>query len=227
MPDHRSGEPLEPPLHESRIVTALWLIPEHQDLPSAVELTPAEAAWMHGMTKARAFEFRRSRLWMRSCLADCFGVDPTMVPLQAPPGEPPTLADGWGHVSLSHCHQAVFMAWSPDVVGVDLERSDRRFPAAALARRFYCSHDQWELDGLSAETLRWAVLKQWVAKEALIKMQRGSLAVDLRRWRCSADACQGSHPDLVNPVPVLHLQLNGWLMAVASVAGQVGPICLA
>ena len=181
---------------------------------------------MHGMAKARAFEFRRSRLWMRRCLADCFGVDPAMVPLQAPPGEPPTLADGWGYVSLSHCHQAVFMAWSPDVVGVDLERSDRLFPSAALARRFYCSDDQRELDGLTAETLRWAVLKQWVAKEALIKMQRGSLAIDLSRWRCGADACQGVHPELVDPVPVLRLQLNGWLMAVASVAGQIGPICL-
>ena len=77
------------------------------------------------------------------------------------------------------------------------------------------------------EPLRWAVLKQWVAKEALIKMQRGSLAVDLSRWRCGADACMGVHPELVDPVPVLRLQLNGWLMAVASGAGQVGPICLA
>ena len=72
-----------------------------------------------------------------------------------------------------------------------------------------------------------AVLKQWVAKEALIKMQRGSLALDLSRWRCGADACQGLHPDLEHPVPVHRLQLEGWLMAVAGAAGQVGPICLA
>ena len=182
---------------------------------------------MQGMASARAVEFRRSRLWMRRCLADGFGVDPAVVPLQSPPGEPPTLADGWGYVSLSHCCEAVFVAWSPDAVGVDLERSDRRFPAAELADRFFEAADRRELDGLSGEPLRWAVLKQWVAKEALIKMQRGSLAVDLSRWRCGADACQGVHPELVDPVPVLRLQLNGWLMAVASGAGQVGPICLA
>ena len=182
---------------------------------------------MEGMATARAVEFRRSRLWMRRCLADCFGVDPATVPLKAPPGEPPTLADGWGFVSLSHCRDAVFVAWSPDVVGVDLERRDRRFPAAALADRFYCAEDRRELDDLPAETLRTAVLKQWVAKEALIKMQRGSLAVDLRRWRCGVASCQGSHPALVEPVPVLRLQLKGWLMAVAGVRGQVGPICLA
>ena len=75
---------------------------------------------MQGMASARAVEFRRSRLWMRRCLADGFGVDPAVVPLQSPPGEPPTLADGWGYVSLSHCCEAVFVAWSPDAVGVDL-----------------------------------------------------------------------------------------------------------
>ena len=227
MPDHRSGEPLQLSPQRGRSVTALWLISEHQDLPSDVELSLAETAWMQGMASARAVEFRRSRLWMRRCLADGFGVDPAVVPLQSPPGEPPTLADGWGYVSLSHCCEAVFVAWSPDAVGVDLERSDRRFPAAALADRFFEAADRRELDGLSGEPLRWAVLKQWVAKEALIKMQRGSLAVDLSRWRCGADACQGVHPELVDPVPVLRLQLNGWLMAVASGAGQVGPICLA
>ena len=227
MPDRRSGEPLEPPLHGSRSVTALWLIPEHQDLPSDVELSPVEAGWMDGMAMSRAVAFRRSRLWMRRCLADCFEVDPATVPLQAPPGEPPTLADGWGCLSLSHCCDAVLVAWSPDAVGVDLERCDRCFPAAALADRFYCAEDRRELDGLAGETLRMAVLKQWVAKEALIKMQRGSLALDLSRWRCGADACQGLHPDLEHPVPVHRLQLEGWLMAVAGAAGQVGPICLA
>ena len=182
---------------------------------------------MDGMAMARAVEFRRSRLWMRRCLADYFDVDPATVPLQAPPGEPPTLADGWGCLSLSHCRDVVFVAWSPDAVGVDLERRDRCLPAAALADRFYCAMDRRELDGLAGEMLRMAVLKQWVAKEALIKMKRGSLAVDLSLWRCGADACQGLHPELVHPVPVLRLQLNGWLMAVAGVAGHVGPICLA
>ena len=107
-----------------------------------------------------------------------------------------------GYLSLSHCCDAVLVAWSPDAVGVDLEGRDRCFPAAALADRFYCAEDRRELDGLAGETLRMAVLKQWVAKEALIKMQRGSLALDLSRWRCGADACQGLHPDLEHPVPV-------------------------
>ena len=40
-------------------------------------------------------------------------VDPAEeVPLQSPPGEPPTLADGWGYISLSHCVDACLLAWS-------------------------------------------------------------------------------------------------------------------
>ena len=68
--------------HGGRSVTALWLISEHQDLPSDVELSLAERLDA-GMAKARAVEFRRSRLWMRRCLADGFGVDPAVVPLLA------------------------------------------------------------------------------------------------------------------------------------------------
>ena len=131
--------------------------------------------WAAALTGPRAEQFRTTRLWLRRCLADLSGVEPDQVPLLAPPGSPPRLADGWGWISLSHCPDAVAVAWSTERVGVDLERMDRAVPAGPLAQRFFCVPDRCGLVDLDAEALRREVLNQWVAKEAAIKWQRGSL----------------------------------------------------
>ena len=164
---------------------------------------------------------------MRRCLADLSGVEPDQVPLLAPPGSPPRLANGWGWISLSHCPDAVAVAWSSERVGVDLERTDRSVPARALAQRFFCVQDKRGLVDLDGDDLRREVLNQWVAKEAAIKWQRSSLARDLGRWSCSGSANRASHPDVFGGVPVVRCVVDHWLLAVVGRAGQVRPICLA
>ena len=164
---------------------------------------------------------------MRRCLADCFDLDPADVPLMAAPGAPPQLPPGWGWISLSHCPDAMAVAWSTHPVGVDLERLDRRFAAAALAARFFVSGDCQELESLQGESLRSAVLKQWVAKEAAIKWQRGTLARDLGQWSCTSDSCTARHISRQTLVPIRRVELESWLLAVAGGDGQIGPVCLA
>jgi|TARA_B100000927_G_scaffold82478_1_gene66060 phosphopantetheinyl transferase len=163
---------------------------------------------------------------MRRCLADCLDVAPQAVPLTAPPGSPPKLPSGWGWISLSHCRDALAIAWSIRPVGVDLERLDRRFAAAALAARFFTPGDCQELQSLQGESLRLAVLNQWVAKEAAVKWQRGSLAKDLGRWSCTAHARAAHHSGSNNSVSINRFGLDSWLLAVAGGHGQIGPVCL-
>ena len=74
---------------------------------------------------------------MRHLIAELLQISAAELPLQAPPGQAPELTDGWGFVSLSHCPDALLVAWSPWRIGVDLERADRRIPADALVRRFF------------------------------------------------------------------------------------------
>ena len=163
---------------------------------------------------------------MRRCLADCFDLDPAAVPLSAPPGAPPRLPVGWGWISLSHCRDALAMAWSHQPIGVDLERLDRRFAAASLAARFFSPGDCKELQQLQGESLRLAVLSQWVAKEASIKWQRGSLAKDLGQWACTANAHVARHAGSNTVVSIDRFGLDPWMLAVAGGSGQIGPVCL-
>ena len=72
---------------------------------------------------------------MRHLIAELLQISAAELPLQAPPGQAPELTDGWGFVSLSHCPDALLVAWSPWRIGVDFERADRRF-RRTLVRRF-------------------------------------------------------------------------------------------
>ena len=202
-------------------------MPDHCELPLGVSLSGQEQQDLRTLEGGRQASFRRSRLWMRRCLADCLDLDPADVPLVAPPGAPPTLPPGWGWISLSHCPDVVAVVWSSQPVGVDVERLDRRFAAAALARRFFAPEDCRPLKPLQGESLRGAVLRQWVAKEAAIKWQRGSLAKDLGQWSCSADDLMARHARGCWEVPVRRIELRPWLVAVAGGDGQIGPVCLA
>ena len=147
-------------------------------------LRDAERVWAQSLPPRRARHYLWSRRWMRAVLAELFAMPPEAVPLNAPPGQAPFLEDPWGFVSISHCPDALVVAWAPWRIGVDLEQSNRAIPAAALVKRFFCSQERDALSGMGAEPLRQAVLHHWLLKEAAIKWQRGSLAKDLAFWCC-------------------------------------------
>jgi len=186
---------------------------EPGDDPSG--LSAEEMVWAEGLPQRRAVQFRRSRLWMRSCLASLHGCSAEEVPLTAPPGAPPLLASGWGHISLSHCVDACLLAWSLQPVGVDLERADRAFPADALMRRFFTVAERSDLDALEDELLRREVLDRWLIKEAAIKWQRGRLASDLRFWQVNPCLGEARHIGLGVEIPVELRSQGDWRMAIA------------
>jgi len=176
--------------------------------------------WAEGLPQRRAMQFRRSRLWMRSCMASLLGCSAQEVPLIAPPGAPPLLASGWGHISLSHCVDACLLAWSLQPVGVDLERADRAFPADALMRRFFTGAERSALLDLQGERLRREVLDRWLIKEAAIKWQRGSLASDLRFWDVSPCLGWARHGGLAIEIASELRSQGDWRLAVAVTDNQ-------
>ena len=132
-------------------------------------------------------------------------------------------------MSISHTHDALALGWSVLPIGIDLERSDRSFDALTLARRFFDCRDLDGLDSMPSEACRSEVLRQWLAKEAAIKWQRGSLARDLSAWSWSGNAVEAHHLEDDRQVRVRHHQWGDWLIAVASDVGQSGQglqICL-
>ena len=209
------------------VTTRLWLVPAERPCCAEVVPTAQELTSWASLQGRRAAEVRWSRGWLRRCLADHFRVPAEDLPLLAPPGLAPSLAPGWGFVSLSHCIDALAIGWSDQPIGIDLERLDRPLPAWPLAQRFFCMEDLEELQGLETHPLRRAVLRQWVAKEAAIKWSCGSLAQDLQAWSCPSTAALAHHQGCGVRVPIQRYELGDWCLAVAGPkARQSSAICL-
>ena len=132
------------------------------------------------LTKSRSDVFLESRGYIRRSLANLFNSSPLDIPLEANPSKPPKLPKGMGNISLSHCHDALIIIWHSEKVGIDIERSDRNFQYKDLAKK-YC-FNSYQLNQ-SNTNLKKDILNQWSAIEAAIKLDKGSLAKDLKEWK--------------------------------------------
>ncbi len=198
----------------------LWLL----DLAGtdALSVSDREQAWAQRLSAPRRPRYLRSRGLLRRQLAALLELPAQEVPLHSPPGEAPILAEGFGHVSLSHSRDQLLLAWSPWPIGVDLEWQQRPIQAELLARRFFPAQEWQHLQSMAVAERPAAVLESWVRKEAAIKWQRSSLASDLRHWCWNANLQQLQHLQQ-GWQPGCQMQLrNGWLCAVVGEAAEQG-----
>ncbi len=191
---------------------SLWIFPNNAPL---LPVTRDEEKVASGFSCLRSRQFLHSRGYVRHALSCLWNVPPLDIPLQAHPSSPPELANGWGYISFSHCSDALLVGWSPWQLGVDLERSDRSFAAANLARRFFDEELQEVIKSLDSQALRLAVLEQWLVKEAAVKWQKGTLAEDLRHWRFDLGSSSACHDLLHHRIGIHRAHFRDWEMAVA------------
>lgn len=190
----------------------LWLRPLQG--VCAVGLSAEELAWGRELEPPIRRRYWQSRAALRQLVASCLGCAAEDVPLHSPPGGPPRLEAGAGHVSLSHSGPMLLVAWSPRAVGVDLEQADRPLAAAAIARRYFPPEEWAELQALPADALRPAVLRSWVLKEAAIKWRQRTLAAELRAWQYCHRSGQLRHGDEGLTPSSQAAETQGWHWAV-------------
>ena len=146
-----------------------------QDVATLKELEIASK-----LSNQRANIFLESRAFIRNSLGTLFNLNPLEIPIIANPGEPPKLPKGMGHLSFSHCSDAIILAWNEKKIGIDIERIDRDFNYEKLAKKYYFKSNS------SNNTISFnknSVLKQWCAIEAAIKWDHGKLAEDIKEWQ--------------------------------------------
>ncbi len=145
-------------------------------------ISSEEKQWVTKLTTRRAWNYHFSRGCIRNVISNMTGFDPLQIPLKADPGKPPLLAEGWGHISMSHCSDALLIGWSSLKIGLDIERKDRNFQAQRLSKRYFTKYENREVENLSSKQSKEIILKKWLVKEAAIKWQRGKISTDLRKW---------------------------------------------
>ena len=195
-----------------RIPLGLWLFPKDNPLK---QITRDEEIWANKLSKKRKKEFQHSRGYTRQALSSVFNVEPLEIPLHAPPGLPPSLPEAYGHVTISHCEDALIVGWSLRKIGIDIERKDRSISEEKLIQRIFTRDEKNKLlkTGMNQEQVRKIVLSHWTIKEAAIKLQKGSLFKDINKWQYINHSL--IHSTSLKRVEVNSFIYDSWLIAVA------------
>ena len=146
-----------------------------QDVATIKELEIARK-----LPNMRAKIFLESRAYIRQSLAALFELNPLEIPLIANPGQPPLLPKGMGNISLSHCKDAMIVAWHEKRIGIDIERIDRNFNYKRLAKKYFTKTNKFLINGSLNKKM---ILNHWCALEAAIKWNNGKLAKEISEWQ--------------------------------------------
>ncbi len=178
-------------------------------------ISSEEKEWVQKLTPSRGLIYHFSRGCLRQAMSNMTGLEALDIPLKANPGEPPLLAEGWGHISMSHCTDALLIGWSSLKIGVDIERKDRQFQAHKLSKRFFTKDENCEINNLTPSQAKELVLKRWVVKEAAIKWQSGKIANDINHWVWKNKSSFAYHKKLGHKVKVYEQNHDKWTYAIA------------
>ncbi len=164
------------------------------------------------LSSHRANIFLESRAYIRQCLGNLFNINPLEVPIIANPGEPPELPKGMGHCSFSHCDDAIILVWHEKKIGIDIERLDRDFNYAKLAKKYFFKSNS---SNTTSESYKNSILNQWCAVEAAIKWDHGKLAEDIKEWQYSENAKMLFHKKKKLELKFTQINLYKWTISLA------------
>ena len=193
-------------------VLGLWLVL----MPSKLlPISTEEQKWVKKLTKRRGLIYHLSRGCIRNVMSNMTDSDPLQIPLKADPGKPPLLEEGWGHISISHCSDALLIGWSSEKIGVDIERKDREFHAHKLSKRFFSEDENRGIENLTSSQAKEEVLKRWIIKEAAIKWHNGKISNNLSQWIWENNSSFAYHKKFGHKVKVYRQSYKEWTYAIA------------
>lgn len=193
--------------------TILWLC--HKNKEEHL-VSNEEKYWSKKLSKLKASTYLKARGYARYSLSNLFNINPLEIPLSAPPGKEPKLNMGWGNISISHCEDAILIGWSPNRLGIDIERKDRSFKAKKLLKRISMVYEEKSLKGLSSKDLNQLFLKDWVIKEACYKWQETKNVFDIFNWHLENDISYAKNLQRKMQVKVNLIKYKSWYISVAN-----------
>ena len=174
--------------------------------------TPKELEIANKLSRQRANIFLESRAFIRKSLGNLFNIDPLEIPIIANPGKPPELPKGMGHISFSHCNDAIILVWHEEKIGIDIERVDRNFNYAKLAKKYFFDSNRSDKTSILDKI---SILNQWCAIEAAIKYDHGKLAKDIKDWQYNENKKTLFHKKKKLKLEISQIYFYKWTISLA------------
>ena len=190
-------------------IIALWFVPINSCLKP---ISLQEIKWKKKLSNNRAIQYEHSRGHVREVLSHILEIPALEIPLISPPGMPPELPEGMGYLSFSHCSDALILVWHAERIGIDIERIDRDFNYAKLAKKYFFNANSYKT---TSEFYKNSILNQWCAVEAAIKWDHGKLAEDIKEWQYSENDKILFHKKKKLKLKFTQINLDKWTISLA------------
>jgi 4'-phosphopantetheinyl transferase len=186
--------------------------------------------------RAARFHFSRdrqryvaSRGVLRTILASYLGTDAGSLSFSYSKKEKPSLgpAHGGSEVTFNIAHSggiALLAFTRRRELGVDVEQVRRGSDLEAIARRYFSTHEQNQLEAVSPEEKDSAFFRCWTRKEAYIKATGDGLSLPLSQFDVSIEA--GETNALVATRPDASEAQRWLLQEVPAGTGHVAALCV-
>jgi len=178
-----------------------------QDVATAEEIKTAK-----NLSSSRSKIFLETRAYLRQSLSTLFDLDPLEIPINAHPGQPPSLSSGMGNISLSHCKDAITIVWHKSRIGIDIERTNRDFNHVKIAEKYFFHTNKSTHNNYLTKTM---ILNQWCATEAAIKWDHGKLAEDINHWQYFEKPNELIHKKKNIHLNYSQINFHNWTVALA------------
>ena len=142
--------------------------------------SPEEILWSSNLGKKRSIEYLKSRSALRTSLSYLLNINPLDIPIFSKPGEVPFLDVDLGHISISHCKDAIMIGWSQNEIGIDIERKDRKFNFDLLLEKIFSKTEIDFLNNYNYENEK--LILGWTSKESAVKWEKKSIFSNLNNW---------------------------------------------
>ena len=210
MQDHQFLKSLPSLIVKDATLLGFWFFQIPGDLQP---ITNQEQEWANQLAPMRKRQYQYSRGYARHSLSQLFVTHPLKIPLYSLPGKPPKLSPGWGNISISHCKDGLLIGWSAYKVGVDIERSDRKFNTEHLIKRF--SYESNEINKLDTKNRQKQIINDWVIQEAVIKSYEGNLYRDWKEWKIEKNSRMAFHKGNGHEVYTYLVDFMHWSIGIA------------
>ena len=178
-----------------------------QDVATIEEIKTAK-----NLSSSRSKIFLETRAYLRQSLSTLFDLEPLEIPINAHPGEPPSLPSGMGNISLSHCKDAVTIVWHKNKIGIDIERTDRDFNYEKIAVKYFFHTNKSIHNNYLTKNM---ILNQWCAVEAAIKLDHGKLSKDINLWQFFEKPKKLIHKEKNIILNYSQINFHNWTIALA------------
>lgn len=130
--------------------------------------------------------YENTRRWVRHVLGSYLDYDPAQIDFAIAQGGKPYIAGDFRcDFSISHSDEWLAIAAAKFRVGIDIEARRPRVEATVLARRFFSTADSLVVQNAMEAAQPNVFLRQWVAKEAALKVDGVGISQHLHRAECS------------------------------------------